>query len=265
MSDRPPPGLAEARSGGAAFLFLSPHLDDAVLSCGALMRSLAATSALTVVTAFTTADPPPHTYAARSFLRRCAMPDAEALFAQRRAEDRRVLDDLGAAHVHLGYADALFRRRRTGTPLVRHTGRLLPELVHRYPTYRFDIARGRIARGDRALIEALTATVAGWIRRTPSPWVFCPLGVGRHVDHLIVRAAGERFAERFVYYADFPYVRTALPDAGFVARHRLAPWSWTEGIEAKERLIRGYRTQVDGLFPSGRIPPIPETYYSPLP
>jgi len=213
-----------ARSTGAAFLFLSPHLDDAVLSCGALMRSLSATCALTVVTPFTTAGPPPHTYAARSFLRHCAMPDAEALFAERRAEDRRVLDDLGTAHVHLGYTDALFRRRGAGTPLARHVGRLLPELVHRYPTYRFDIARGRVARGDRTVIEALTAAVAEWIRRTRSRWVFCPLAVGRHVDHLIVRAAGERFADRVIYYADFPYAQTAAPDPGFVARHRLVPW-----------------------------------------
>jgi LmbE family N-acetylglucosaminyl deacetylase len=255
----------EARSAGAAFLFLSPHLDDAILSCGALMRSLSATCALTVVTPFTTAGPPPYTYAARSFLRHRAMRDAEVLFSERRAEDRRVLDDLGTAHAHLGYTDALFRRRRTDTPLARHAGRLLPELVHRYPTYRFDIARGRIARGDRTVTEALTAAVADWIRRTRSRWVFCPLGVGRHVDHLIVRAAVEPFADRVIYYADFPYVQTAAADPGFVARHRLAPWSWTEGIAAKEALIRGYRTQVDGLFGTGRIPAVPETYYSPLP
>ena len=264
MSGSPPPGVAEAGSAGAAFLFLSPHLDDAVLSCGALMRSLSATCALTVVTAFTTAGPPPHTHAARSFLRHCAIRDAEALFAERRAEDRRVLDDLGTAHAHLGYTDALFRRR-TGSPLARHAGRLLPELVHRYPTYWFDIARGRVARGDRTVIEALTGAVADWIHRTRSQWVFCPLGVGRHVDHLIVRAAGERFAERVVYYADFPYSRTAAPDPGFVARHRLVPWSWTEGVAAKEELIRGYRTQVDGLFRTGRIPTVPEIYYSPRP
>ena len=95
--------------------------------------------------------------------------------------------------------------------------------------------------------------------------MFCPLGIGRHVDHLIVRAVGERFADRAVYYADFPYVRTAAPDPAFVARHRLVPWSWTEGIAAKPALIRGYRTQAGGLFRTGRIPAVPETYYSPRP
>jgi hypothetical protein len=229
------------------------------------MRSLSATCALTVVTAFTAAGPPPHTYAARSFLRQCVMCDAAVLFAVRRAEDRRVLDGLGAAHAHLGYTDALFRRRQAGTPLARYAGRLFPELVHRYPTYRFDIAKGRIARGDRTVIDTLTAAVADRIRQSGARWVFCPLGVGRHVDHLIVRAVGERFPDRVIYYADFPYNQSAAPDPAFLTRHRLAPWSWTDGIAAKEALIRGYRTQVYAMFGTGRIPAVPETYYSPRP
>jgi hypothetical protein len=45
--------LGTAASSGARCLFLSPHLDDAVLSCGALMRSLAPRSEIHVVTVFT--------------------------------------------------------------------------------------------------------------------------------------------------------------------------------------------------------------------
>jgi LmbE family N-acetylglucosaminyl deacetylase len=260
-----PPQVAAATSTGTSCVFLSPHLDDAVLSCGALMRSLSASCALTVVTAFTAAGPPPHTYAARSFLRQCAIPDAGALFEERRAEDRRVLDDLGVAHTHLGYPDALFRCRDAGTPLTRFAGRLLPELVHRYPTYRFDIAKGRIAGGDRRLIGTLTDAVADRVEQSRARWVFCPLGVGRHVDHLIVRGVGERFPDRVIYYADFPYIQSSAPDPAFLARHRLAAWSWSEGIAAKEALIRGYRTQAGAMFPTGRIPAVPETYYSPRP
>ena len=257
-----PDDVAMAVSAGAACLFLSPHLDDAVLSCGALLRTLSGRCAVTVATAFTTAGPPPHTFAARSFLRQCSVSDAAALFAARRAEDQRVLADLGAAHVHLGFADALFRRRTVPAPLASLAGRLPPELVHRYPTYRFDIAKGRIARGDRSLIATLTGAVAHQVRQTGARLVFCPLGVGRHVDHLVVRALGERFPECVVYYADFPYNQHAVPDPEFVRRNRLAPWSWAAGIDAKADLIRGYRTQADAMFPNGRIPAVPETYYS---
>ena len=67
---------------GAPALFLSPHLDDAVLSCGTLL--LHAPRA-TVATVFTEATPGPHTRAARTFLRQCAASGAEARPADGRA------------------------------------------------------------------------------------------------------------------------------------------------------------------------------------
>jgi LmbE family N-acetylglucosaminyl deacetylase len=148
--------LATATTSGARCVFLSPHLDDAVLSCGALMRTLAPRSEIHVVTVFTESTDGPHTRAARSFLRQCghgSTTDATALFAARRKEDRAVLDGMGVGHEHLGVPDALFRRRAVPRALsgpAARLARVLPELDHRYPTFRFDIALGRVARGDRA-------------------------------------------------------------------------------------------------------------------
>src|SRR5262245_26192228 len=98
MSAAVPDRLAGAISSGATCLFLSAHLDDVVLSCGALIQALAGRCVITVATVFTAAGPRPHTYAARSFLRQCAAGDADSLFAARRAEDRAVLDGLGVGH-----------------------------------------------------------------------------------------------------------------------------------------------------------------------
>ena len=138
---------------GAPALFLSPHLDDAVLSCGTLL--LRAPRA-TVVTVFTEAAPGPHTRAARSFLRQCAASGAEELFAERRREDVEVVEAAGGATaVHLGRRDALFRTRCAPAAL----GRVLPELVHRYPTFRFDIARGRVAGAERDLARRIAEQV----------------------------------------------------------------------------------------------------------
>ena len=110
-----PQRLRDALSGEIACLVLSPHLDDAVLSCGGLLRTLAERNRVTVATVFTEAAPPPHTRAARSFVRQCQADDVATLFADRRAEDRDVLDELGVRHLHLAQPDALFRRsvRRT--------------------------------------------------------------------------------------------------------------------------------------------------------
>jgi LmbE family N-acetylglucosaminyl deacetylase len=258
-SDRLRGVLAE----GAPVVFLSPHLDDAVLSCGALMRVVSGRCPLTVATVFTEAAPAPHTRAARSFLAQCSASSACSLFSDRRTEDREVLDRLGAAHRHLGFADALFRRRVGGAGLpTRVIGSVLPEVLHRYPTYRFDIARGRLARGDRELATEIQVRVAQLLIDTSASLLFCPVGVGRHVDHLLVRSIGPRFAPSVIYYADFPYSLRAAADPGFVKAQGLTPWTWDGGIREKDELIRGYRTQVDALFPTGRIPTASELYFS---
>ncbi|WP_211223813.1 PIG-L deacetylase family protein [Pseudonocardia asaccharolytica] len=258
----PSPRLDAAVSAGAPLLFLSAHLDDAVLSCGALLAALAPRCPVTVATVFTAATDPPHTRAARSFLRQCGATDADALFADRRTEDRDVLAGLGVAHVHLGAVDALFRTRGSRAALGR-LGRAVPELVHRYPTYRLDIARGRVAAGDRVLAAGLARQVSDLVATTGAELVFCPVGVGNHVDHLLTRGIGARLGRPVVHYSDFPYALSATPDRDFLERHRLWPWTWEHGIAEKRRLIRDYRTQADALFPGGTIPRRPEIYYEP--
>ena len=39
-----------------------------------------------------------------------------------------------------------------------------------------------------------------------------------------------------------------------MSAHDLTPCTWDPGIEDKGELINGYRTQVDAMFPAGRIP-----------
>ncbi|WP_298253445.1 PIG-L deacetylase family protein [uncultured Arthrobacter sp.] len=243
------------------WLFLSPHLDDAVLSCGALLKESAGTRDITVATIFTDVAAPPHTHAARSFIDQCAAPDADVLFEMRRTEDRHVLKQLGVRHMHVGLADALFRQRQLA-PGFRFLGRRLPELAYRYPTYRFDIALGRIARGDRALIEDLRSKVADLLEHTGAELLFCPLGVGRHVDHVISRLVGSYFPDHVVYYADFPYSLSFPLEERFIGKYGLNSGTWDRELVAKQALIRGYATQADALFPDGQIPVVPETYFA---
>jgi hypothetical protein len=212
-----------------------------------------------VVTVFTEAAPGPHTRAARSFLRQCAASGAEELFAERRREDVEVVEAAGGATaVHLGRRDALFRTRRAPAAL----GRVLPELVHRYPTFRFDIARGRVAGAERDLACRIAAQVDALAAGSGAEVVLCPLGVGRHVDHVLVRSVGPELGRRIVYYADFPYALHSAPDPAFLAAHGLQRWVSPDDPVEKRKLIEGYRTQVDALFPGGQVPPRAEEYYT---
>ncbi|MCM0615323.1 PIG-L family deacetylase [Paenarthrobacter sp. TYUT067] len=259
-----PTRVERSMAGDAPWLFLSPHLDDAVLSCGALIEAQARGREIIVATIFTEATPAPLTRAARSFMRQCTVPDAGELFQARQSEDRAVLEDMGVQSIHLGEVDALFRRRRK--PLAMGSSawdRLLPELTHRYPTYRFDIAHGRVAKGDRTLIRQLRTDVAVLMAQTQAELLFCPAGVGKHVDHLITREVGKGHPENMVMYSDFPYDLTAGPDERYLSAMGFVPWTWDEGLDAKPGRIRQYPTQVDALFPGGVIPLKPETYFVP--
>ena len=240
--------IAEMEAAGSAVVVLSPHLDDAVLPCGALLAHLAARHPITVATVFTAAAPPPWSLPARRQLRALGGVGAEDLFEQRRAEDREVLAGTGAAAVHLGFRDALFRRGRRGPA---------------YPTFRFDAARGRVAPCDAGLAAEVSARVGEIARAGRAGVVLAPLGVGRHVDHLITRRAAQDLGRpiRIVYYSDFPYSQTAAPEPGFIQRAGLVPHLWLAGRAENASRIAGYRTQFAGLFRDGTVPTRPEIYW----
>ncbi|MEU6276991.1 PIG-L family deacetylase [Streptomyces populi] len=253
--------------GGVPLVVLSPHLDDAVLSCGALLAYARRHVPVTVVTLFTTAAPPPYTLSARRFLRLTGMRDAEELYAARRAEDREVLTAMGIAWEHAGLTDGLFRRKpRRGTGEPRRPSRFLPERDHVYPTYRAHLAVGRISRHDDGVQRALARTV-GALAVPPDgtePLLLAPLAVGGHTDHLLVRKAAEQSRCRVVYYGDFPYNRRHTVNSDFVRHHDLGgPVTWTHGLQAKTASILGYRTQAPLMFPGGRVPLAPEFYLLP--
>jgi LmbE family N-acetylglucosaminyl deacetylase len=246
----------EVYADGLPVVAVSPHLDDAVLSCGALLEYLARRCPVTVVTVFTAASPRPWPLPARRQMRAIGEHDAERFYRRRQAEDSMVLAEMGAAWVHLGFVDALFRRVGQGPGL-------LPGRPRRpaYPTFRFDAARGRIAPADARLAGEIIDATGEVARTADARLLLAPLGVGRHVDHLITRAAVRDLGPRAVYYSDFPYSETAAPDAGFIRRHCLVPHPWLAGRAENARRIAGYRSQIGGLFPGGVIPTRPEIYW----
>jgi LmbE family N-acetylglucosaminyl deacetylase len=84
-------------------LLVSPHLDDAVLSCGALMASAESACVLTVF-----AGTPPPDLALTDWDRACGFADGVQAMRQRRAEDRAALQQLGAAPQWLDFLDAQY-------------------------------------------------------------------------------------------------------------------------------------------------------------
>jgi LmbE family N-acetylglucosaminyl deacetylase len=245
--------VGEIKDAGSAVMFVSPHLDDAVLSCGALLTQLARTNSVTVLTVFCAARPPAKwAPSARNELRNHGATDALKYFEDRRAEDIAALKEVGASWLHLGFTDASFRR--VGETAGKDTG------LAAYPSFHLGIARGWIAPSDATLAVKVSARIRGAVSANGVTAVFAPLGVGRHVDHLITRNAVLESGIDVVYYSDFPYSETAKPSARFVRKASLQPYTWLTGRAENTNLIAKYKTQVNGLFPSG-IPISPETYW----
>lgn len=255
--------LTEALDGVSHLIVLSPHLDDGVLSCGALMNHARKDMAVTVVTFFTEGCKPPYTYSARHYLRKSQYYLADSFFQARRAEDQEVLDSAGIGYVHAGLTDALFRRR-TRPLLTRFPWavKLIPELSYIYPTYRLHVIRGGIPLDDTITICHITDIME---RMSPesSTLFLAPLAVGDHKDHVLVRTAAQASGKHVGYYSDFPYNTMYHADPSFVQENSLVQATWSEDLAAKQPLIRGYHTQVDALFPGGKIPVVPEVYLMP--
>lgn len=171
-----------------AHVYLSPHLDDAALSCGgAIARQVAAGERVLVVNICTAAPAPDEAFSAlaQEFHGEWRLSPAEVVAARLR-EDRAALDRLGADSLHAGMLDAIYRH-----PAAYSTRETL------------------FGEPDPAdpLLPALETFIASLRRQAPRAWFYAPLGVGSHVDHQITqRAALASAGGRLAFYEDFPYV-----------------------------------------------------------
>jgi LmbE family N-acetylglucosaminyl deacetylase len=169
-------------------IFLSPHPDDAVLSCGGWIYQLAQDGERPIVITLFGGDrstAAPLSDFARSLQERWQLGDAAP--ARRRDEDRAACDRLGCYLIHLPFADAAYRTDENGQPLYDSEEAIFG-----------DIREGSIV--DR-VAEALRPRV----RKVFNARLVIPLTAGNHVDHVITRLAAERLNEDTLYYEDYPY------------------------------------------------------------
>lgn len=243
---------------GRTCYFISPHFDDAILSAGALMMFLAKYTSVVVVNVFTQSDMPPYTISARSYLKQCGYSDAKKLYEDRKQEDANALESIADEIINLDFMDALWRKQPKTHGLVNYIKNVIPEFGHIYPTYYFHIAKGKIAKNDAftllQLEKELTTAVAGG-------FVFCPLGIGNHVDHLIVRTVCEKLSNPLFYWSDFPY-STGGDNTKLNISDDLQLFTFSHDLEEKKVIIQKYQTQYNALFGNKDLTLDNEIYYT---
>jgi LmbE family N-acetylglucosaminyl deacetylase len=218
---------------------LSPHLDDAILSCGGrIARAVDAGRRALVATLFTRDQPPaPPSALAAELRRRWNLPAGEVM-ARRRAEDLEACRRLGAEPLHLDLPEALYRSDERGEPLYPTLGALFGELAPADLAGQREIA-GRIAR--------LAEEIGG------EPELFGPLGVGNHVDHQLARRALLQVRPHAALYEEFPYTEWKW-FAVSRALGRAAEWEPevlpvdAALLERRRHAIAAYASQVPAMF-----------------
>ncbi|MBX5452022.1 PIG-L deacetylase family protein [Thermogemmatispora sp.] len=177
-------------------IYLSPHFDDVVYSCGGTiaLQTLQKENSL-VVTVF--AGIPGPDLKLSSFARRIqrtmsSRQEAFSLVELRRQEDQQACSWLQADCLWLDYLDAIYRG---ALPL-----RLWRRAIG---------SGGRIRQVDAWIVEDLLRLCLALHRRLPSLHWYAPLGIGGHIDHRVVSAAAFRllvYGANVAFYEDFPYV-----------------------------------------------------------
>jgi len=219
-------------------LVVSPHLDDAVWSTGALLYELVAGGQKPLVaTVFT--DSPPADLGLTTFAQE--MHDkwggsADEVWRQRQSEDRIALDHLQVESRNLGFLDAIYRD-------YVDENLLAGELLER------DSELG--ARIVEQLEPLLTTDAA----------VVLPLAVGGHVDHLVcfeLHSILEPMVARVLFYEDFPYMSRPGDETRRheeLATQGLHPVSYQltigdDALGVHQDATALYVSQVDGFFPT---------------
>jgi len=213
-------------------IYLSPHLDDAVLSCGGrIWQQARAGERVLVVTVFAGTPPPsvPLSPFAQA-LHTCWEHPGDAV-AGRREEDRAALTLLGADLAHWAYPDCIYRQS--------------PDDGFFYPDW--ESLWGEIHPAEGRLIEEL-ATRLATLPLLRGGALYAPLGTGHHVDHQIVHRTAAASGRALTCYEDFPYAaeqQSAPEEEGW--REELVPLS-EEALEARIAAIACYRSQISSFW-----------------
>ena len=175
-------------SENSRLIFLAPHPDDAVLSCGGWIYQLAQNGERPIVITLFGGDrstAAPLSDFARSLQERWQLGDDAP--ARRRDEDRAACDRLGCYLIHLPFADAVYRTDENDRTLYDSEEAIFGEMR------------------EASIVDRVAEALRPRVRKVFNARLVIPLTAGLHVDHVIARRAAEQLNVESIYYEDYPY------------------------------------------------------------
>jgi LmbE family N-acetylglucosaminyl deacetylase len=168
-------------------MYISPHLDDAVFSCGGIIyeQSLRGDEIVVVTVCARTPKGSFSSKYVQEFHKRWGT--GESAMAIRKEEDRRACSLMGARVLHLPILDAIYRTNDEGE--------------HYYASD--EAIFGEIHPEEVDLIGEIAQLLAAECANASE--IYAPAGYGGHVDHRLTRKAVDRLGRDYWLYRDFPY------------------------------------------------------------
>jgi len=212
------------------WIYLSPHLDDAVFSAGGLIYEQTQAGIPVEIWTFMCGDPQLSEYSPFAQLLHSVwgFSSAEETVRVRREEDKTAASIVGAKAVHFDFLDCIYRRDKNGEWLYSEISVPPHEADDSYPAQ---------------IASAISA------RLNPDDVLVCQLALGSHVDHVLVRQAAELLGRPLRYDIDIPYWcykphELEAKAAGMKeSTHRITEASLTRWVEA----ALAYKSQFPAL------------------
>lgn len=239
------------------WVYLSPHLDDAALSCGGLIWEQAREGESVSIWTICAGDPPAGSSSDFAQSLHARWRAGEQAAASRRLEDLDSCQALQATSRHFTLPDCIYRQA-PGTQLSLYASEQALFSV--------------LDPVEAPVVDQLSSELA--LDLPVDATLVVPLALGGHVDHRLTRLAAEQLSRqdlRIFYYADYPYVikmktkLAALGEAGWLAhtfpvtQAGLAAWqasiaahasqisTFWSGLEAMRSAIEAYWAETGGV------------------
>lgn len=167
-------------------IFVSPHLDDAVLSCYPMISDSISKGINVEIWTIMTGIPSKKARFSE-FALHLSKPNPVGYAKMRQDEDFSVGKKLGAKVVHFGFQDAIYRNDEHGQPIYQEANDVFNKVDLR----------------ELYLVNQIFGKLREY--SDPESIIICPSAMCGHVDHILTRLACEMLPNQIVYYNEFPY------------------------------------------------------------
>lgn len=172
------------------YIFISPHLDDAILSCGGIIHSLKSSGHFVEIWTIFAGIPDNILFTdfAKSLHKRWKL-ESQNPIKTRLEEDKNACKILGAKPKYFNFFDCIYRLNENGYPLVTKEEDLFQD----------------VTGNQLQLVKEIAKSI---FKKLPENAILVsPLAIGNHVDHQVVKMAlASQIYPNSSFYADYPYV-----------------------------------------------------------